>query len=84
MSRIPGFLQYVVMRVNGSNLDTHAALDHRQAYDLANPDPTDTVEWTLVEASDAGMARCIPTYRERRGEVTIWQTYSPPKVRRLS
>lgn len=81
---LPGFLQYVVMRVNGDNIDTHAALDARAAYELANPDKGDTVEWTLVESSDAGAARCMPTVRERRGEVTIWQIYTPPKVRRLS
>lgn len=48
-----------VIRVNRDKKDIFAATTLDEAMDLANPDPKDTVETSMVRAKDAGEARLL-------------------------
>jgi hypothetical protein len=50
---------FVIVRVNGSNSDTHAAETLAQALELAMPDDGDVIEFGFVQANDAGAARLM-------------------------
>lgn len=54
--------QFIVIRVNGDDSDTHAARTLEEAMGLALPDPEDTVEWFIANVGlhqDAGWARLV-------------------------
>jgi DNA uptake protein ComE-like DNA-binding protein len=50
---------YYVVRVNGNDLDAHAAQTLEDALALAMPDDDDTVHYGTVRAKDAGAARLM-------------------------
>lgn len=59
-----GTQAYTVVRVNRDNGDTYAvegsdAAARARAVRLANADPADTLEYTVVQATDAGAARLL-------------------------
>jgi len=50
-------MKYYVVRVNHDKRDTFAHEDLASAEAMAQADPTDHLDYTIVEASDPGMAR---------------------------
>lgn len=48
---------FIVVRVQGSASDTHAAASLEGALALAQPDAGALLEWAQIEADDAGAAR---------------------------
>lgn len=53
-------MKFYVVRVDGDPMDTYAAETLERAIEIAQPDASSRVEFTEVEAEDAGAARLMP------------------------
>lgn len=59
---------FYVVRVNGDDLDTHAAKTLEEALERAAPDDDARIDFTTVQATDAGAARLM--------QPETWQRYA--------